>query len=121
MDAFDSSAGMPPPFGMTQLDKLAWLNMIFTQWRDLAKEESHQRILQQEAAHAAPWPIDLSASAPPLEAPAPPGGILKLPAGAGAAGGAGPIGPCPCCRNKPRVPCVDAMMQQKHGNTQERS
>ena len=77
MDSFNSFAGVPPPFGLTDLDRLAYQNLIWQAWVSYAKYEARQRELQLAAAQASapalaasPVAADASVQASPPEPPA---------------------------------------------------
>ena len=52
MDSFNSTHGVPPPFGMKDLDRLAYVHLFFNAWHAYAQHEAHQRDLQRAAAEA---------------------------------------------------------------------
>ena len=79
MYAFDSPAGVPPPFGMTPLDRLALQHLIWNVWREHAIHSRTQRDQEIEARanlEASPSTGDADVTVEslldaPLPAPAP--------------------------------------------------
>ena len=67
MDNFYSDAGLPPPFGMSPLDRLAYQQLIWTAWRDaarwMAQEREAQLAFASDVAPEQPT-ADLEPSAP---------------------------------------------------------